>query len=372
MIKIDFTASINNNILTVTSIPSGTLDLNSTIQGIGVLPNTRILSFGTGTGGIGTYYLTTSQTILSSNLTANSEVTLISGQQLLDGSAVVSMYQVDVNLAPANFTASIAGTVLTVSATTSGILQVGYEVVGGGVLPDTKISSLGTGTGGIGTYNLSKSQTVGSRTLSAYTVFRFTNEKNPILNNVVWQGVTYIAYPIEVKGFELSGRGSFPRPTLKISNYAAIMSGLTKQYADLVGLKFTRKRTRLKYLDAVNFTGGVNVSADPNTYYTDDIFYINRKTIENRMHIEWELTSAMDITGIKIPRRQIIQNTCAWKYRSTECSYAGVNYFNSNDGVEVDPIQDVCGKRLSSCKLRFSGTNAILPYGGFPGAAMTL
>ena len=30
--------------------------------------------------------------------------------------------------------------------------------------------------------------------------------------------------------------------------------------------------------------------------------------------------------------------------------------------------QDVCGKKLSSCKLRFSGE---LPFGGFPGANLS-
>jgi hypothetical protein len=31
-----------------------------------------------------------------------------------------------------------------------------------------------------------------------------------------------------------------------------------------------------------------------------------------------------------------------------------------------DPLDDVCGKRLNSCKVRF-GENAELPYGSFPG-----
>jgi len=31
--------------------------------------------------------------------------------------------------------------------------------------------------------------------------------------------------------------------------------------------------------------------------------------------------------------------------------------------------QDVCGKRVSSCEVRF-GTNAELPFGGFPAAAL--
>ena len=201
------------------------------------------------------------------------------------------------------------------------------------------------------------------------SILYFTNERNEKLENVVWQGLTYVAIPIEVTGFAVTGSGQFPRPLVKISNYAAVMSGVSKQYQDLVGIKFTRKRTRLKYLDAVNFTSGVNTSADPNTYYTDDIYYVNRKTNENRQYVEWELTSALDLSGVLLPRRQIIQNTCTWKYRSAECSYAGGAVANILDVPTAVLGEDVCGKRLASCKLRF-GETAILPYGGFPGASM--
>lgn len=202
------------------------------------------------------------------------------------------------------------------------------------------------------------------------SILYFANQKNERLNNIVWQGIEYTSIPVEVKGFELRGNGQFPRPTIKLSNYAAVMSGLAKQYDDLVGVKFTRKRTRVKYLDAVNFISGINDSSDPNTFYPDDIFYVNRKVNESRIFIEWELTSALDISGIKLPRRQIIQNTCTWKYRGAECSYAGGPVATVTDQTTTISSEDVCGKRLSSCKLRFTGVTAILPYGGFPGASM--
>lgn len=52
-------------------------------------------------------------------------------------------------------TASIAGTIMTVSAVASGLLHVGDTVVGTGIPTGTKISSFGTGVGGVGTYNMS-------------------------------------------------------------------------------------------------------------------------------------------------------------------------------------------------------------------------
>lgn len=64
------------------------------------------------------------------------------------------------------FTATISGTVMTVSAVTSGTLAVGQRISGvSGVSANTYIKTLGTGTGGTGTYNVTVSQTVGSATV---------------------------------------------------------------------------------------------------------------------------------------------------------------------------------------------------------------
>ena len=60
----------------------------------------------------------------------------------------------------ASVTGYISGTVLTVTGVTSGTLEVGHTLAGTGMLPNTVIVSLGTGSGGTGTYNVSQSQTV--------------------------------------------------------------------------------------------------------------------------------------------------------------------------------------------------------------------
>lgn len=66
------------------------------------------------------------------------------------------------------FTASIATTVLTVSAVSTGQLAVGQQIFGAGVAANTFIISLGTGAGLTGTYNLSgASQTVSSEAMTA-------------------------------------------------------------------------------------------------------------------------------------------------------------------------------------------------------------
>lgn len=68
--------------------------------------------------------------------------------------------------AGASFTGAISGTTLTVSAVASGTLAVGQPVSGAGVTAGTVITALGTGTGGVGTYTVSASQTVASEAMT--------------------------------------------------------------------------------------------------------------------------------------------------------------------------------------------------------------
>jgi len=196
-------------------------------------------------------------------------------------------------------------------------------------------------------------------------IYRLHSGTNELNGDLVWQGNTYSAFPVEAEGFELSTDGKMPRPKLRVANVTGLFTGLLKSFDDFIGVKVARKRTFVKYLDAVNFIGGVNPTADVNVYFPDDVYYIDRKSAENRVLIEFELASVLDLNGVKLPRRQIIQNTCQWIYKSGECGYTGTNYFDIYDQATIQE-NDVCGKRLSSCKLRF-GDNAVLPYGAFVG-----
>lgn len=73
-VNAQFTGTLDGNTLTVTSISAGHITLGQVISGVGVLPNTRITAFGTGSGGfvnaVGTYYVDTVQTVLTTAITA--------------------------------------------------------------------------------------------------------------------------------------------------------------------------------------------------------------------------------------------------------------------------------------------------------------
>jgi lambda family phage minor tail protein L len=193
------------------------------------------------------------------------------------------------------------------------------------------------------------------------------NDVNEQLENPVWQGQTYTRFPIEAEGFERVGSGKNPRPTLRIANVSGIIGALVVANGDLVKAKFTRKRTFLRYLDAVNFVDG-NLQADPNVHFDDEIWFINRKSGSDLMFVEFELASATDLQGILLPRRQCLQNSCTWIYRSPECGYAGPPVATKNDVPTDVASLDKCGKRLNSCRLRFE--NAELPYGAFPSVGL--
>jgi hypothetical protein len=64
------------------------------------------------------------------------------------------------------FAGSISTTVLTVTGSPTGVIQVGMLITGTGVTAGTTITALGTGTGGTGTYTVSASQTVASTTMT--------------------------------------------------------------------------------------------------------------------------------------------------------------------------------------------------------------
>jgi hypothetical protein len=71
------------------------------------------------------------------------------------------------------FTGSIAGATMTITAVDPrafpGEIAVGSQMFGAGLAAGTKVTALGTGTGGIGTYTVTPSQTVGSEKLSCGT-----------------------------------------------------------------------------------------------------------------------------------------------------------------------------------------------------------
>ena len=168
----------------------------------------------------------------------------------------------------------------------------------------------------------------------ATTIYRFHAGSNLDLNGkVVWQGNEYLRYPVQASGFAFQ-KGQLPRPQITISNALSLISAVMLEVNlitagnDLTGAKVTRIRTLAKFLDTTNFAsfgfflqenstdsilledGGdlsqesVNPNTPANNEFPREIYFIDRKTAENREVVTFELASVSDLAGIRLPKRQ--------------------------------------------------------------------
>jgi len=128
---------------------------------------------------------------------------------------------------------------------------------------------------------------------------------------------TYSAFPVESEGWEVRGSGSLPRPSVRFANINQYWSAHLSNYDDLVGAKVIRRRTLQKHL-------GTN----PPVEFNRDVYYIERKTSETAIMVEFELASAFDVQGIQLPRRAVVAARCPWKYKDPE--QGGCDWFADN------------------------------------------
>lgn len=180
--------------------------------------------------------------------------------------------------------------------------------------------------------------------VGAETIYRFCamiNGTNPI----IWQGKSYQPMPINAEGFENKNDGRFARPKLTIANPDGIFSRIIYNNNDFVGCKVTRKRTYVRFLDDDNFRNknlnseGKNPfgKSDTDAYLPDDVYYINRKTAEDKNVLQFELTSPLELENAFIPAGVVYSDMCSWHYRcEIGCGYKGL------------PIETIKGESLTS------------------------
>ena len=156
------------------------------------------------------------------------------------------------------------------------------------------------------------------------TVFRFHAGSNMNSNaQIVWQGNSYQRLPISADGFAYTGRGQTPRPQLPISNFGDITRGSTvidvsgflvivnqtTPHNDLLNAKLTRLQVLASSLDNANFSSGSNPFGTPNSdELPQEIYFIDRKTTENRQIVQFELVGRLDVENKKLPARQVTRN----------------------------------------------------------------
>tara|TARA_Y100001938_G_scaffold145373_1_gene221878 strand:- start:899 stop:2200 length:1302 start_codon:yes stop_codon:yes gene_type:complete len=172
-------------------------------------------------------------------------------------------------------------------------------------------------------------------------ILRFHNNIKVFNSYIVWQGKTYYPAPISASGFETTTKGTLPQPTLSITSQTetgqdgvALLRYEIRKMGDIIGAKVTRRRTFAKFLDAVNF--GTKAQAkvgretnilpegfepDPFAYLPSDIYFVERKQNENKTTISYQLSSILDLEGVKLPKRRILADKCSFQYRGLGCWY---------------------------------------------------
>lgn len=141
------------------------------------------------------------------------------------------------------FTASTSGTTLTVTTVSSGTIAINQSLYGIDVLPETVITALGSGTGGVGTYTINRSQTIASRSMSSATVgavVTATIAGTTMTVSAVTSGVLHVGQTIQGVGVTLGtiitelGTGSGGVGTYTLSVASTVATGVT-----MYGLNFS-------------------------------------------------------------------------------------------------------------------------------------
>ena len=155
------------------------------------------------------------------------------------------------------------------------------------------------------------------------TVFRFHAGAN--LNNfgqIIFNGNSYQRVAVKVEGFEDTSKGTIPRPTLTFSNLGGITKDTTVMTMsdflnivnqvtagnDLLNAKVTRLLPLASALDNANFIGDNPFGTPSTDRLQDRIYYIDRKAVENRQIVQFELVSVLDMQNKKIPARIVTRD----------------------------------------------------------------
>ena len=255
--------------------------------------------------------------------------------QQLTNKSIIELFSVElkadvhyVKSAKTNCTYTQSGTTITITLNSHGltvgtILSLDFHT-GGAADGIYTIQTIATNTFTV-TATVSQSIT-GSNTVSFNvnsiaanpTVYLFhagNNMKDS--GDIIWQSNTYTRMPCKAEGFKYTGKGKLPRPTISFSNLLGTITAIIQltnnatplPFTDLAGAKITRRRTLARFLDEANFPSNVNPykvgSVDPTAEMPQEIYFIDRKIIENRDIVQFELVSTFDLIGIAAPKKLV-------------------------------------------------------------------
>tara|TARA_R100000329_G_scaffold33139_1_gene30786 strand:+ start:1651 stop:2463 length:813 start_codon:yes stop_codon:yes gene_type:complete len=257
--------------------------------------------------------------------------TPVSQLQELSNKSIIELFSVELipdlhyTKSAKTATYSQSGTTITITLTAHGfstglILSLDFTS-GNGIDGIYTIQTVATDTFTVtGTTSQSTSGNVSfnvNATLTDATVFLFHSGNNmKDSGDIVWQSNTYARMPCRAEGFKYSGKGLLPRPTLIFSNLLGTITTIilrvnkTTPFIDLQRAKVTRRRTLSRFLDATNFPSNVNPygTPDPTAELPREVYFIDKKTIENRNFVELEMVSSFDLADVGAPKKLVTRD----------------------------------------------------------------
>lgn len=184
------------------------------------------------------------------------------------------------------------------------------------------------------TYINVENQPVTNGILRIYNDVNLFNYVSNTRGRLYWQGNYYYPFPIIAEGFETNAAGTLPNPKFVVANsspdgninsFYKFARMQIQSLGDLAGCRFTRIKTFLKYLHPTNFANNINpFNVEGNIFeveFPKDIFYIDRKSLENKQAVEYSLASILDIENVALPGRTILATKCPFQYRGEGCLY---------------------------------------------------
>jgi len=186
-------------------------------------------------------------------------------------------------------------------------------------------------------FSVSKNQQ-SNQPIFLYTIFNYDGASTNLYfadysENVTYDGQEYIKFPISHDAITEDTTGEISSVSVTLSNVSRLIQAYLETY-DFNGKK-------------VYITLVWGNQLDDTDAYLREIFYIDSYTADQN-NVSFTLTSKFDVLSLQLPARKYSRNYCGFKFKSTECGYAGA--------------ESTCNKTLTRCRVLANSGR----FGGFP------
>jgi len=170
-----------------------------------------------------------------------------------------------------------------------------------------------------------------------YTIYDYDGSTDLFFTNydtnITFDGQEYVRFPITHEFISENTQGQIDSVSLTLGN----VSRLIQAYLEANDFRGVKVEIKQVFADLLDDTDA----------YIKHIYYVDSYTADQQ-NVEFTLTSKFDILEVELPARKYSRNYCGWKFKSTECGYAGA--------------ETECNKTLARCRVLSNNSR----FGGFP------